>query len=227
MVDTAPTDPVTPAAHAAIVQAISAKLPPDSFIMVIGGGLMMAAGMRHILTTKDEDVVLLLVEGGQPKVAKVAAVERIVRAIGGEPFVRKDQTSVNCRLETPAGTFLVEFVRGRRGGHGYFVSRAVLEAIAELSRRDGRVLTPPLEALAFLKAWAAVDKAKLVRSGRDGRGYHAGRALAFRADVKAVRRRILEERQVDDGVISALLSVCSDARAQSVRQVFLETGWNM
>lgn len=227
MAERSPTDPVTPTAHAAIVEVISAALPPGSFIMVIGGGLMMASGMRHVVTTKDEDIVLLLVEGGRPKVAEVSTVQKLIRELGGEPYVRKDQTSVNFRLETPDGTFLVEFVRGRRGGHGYFVSRAVLEAIAGLSRREGRVRTPPLEALAFLKAWAAVDKAKLVRSGRDGRGYHAGRERAFREDVDAIRRRILETRQPDGQVFQALLAVCSADRARAVRQILLETGWNV
>jgi hypothetical protein len=227
MAERSPTDPVTPTAHAEIVDKISTMLPPGSLIMLMGGGLMMAAGMRHVVTTKDEDIVLLLVEGGQMKVAEVAAVERLVRALGGEPFVRKDQTSVTCRLSTSAGTFLVEFIRGRRGGHGYFVSRAVLEAVAGLSKREGRVLTPALEALAFLKAWAAVDKAKLVRSGRDGRGYHAARERAFRVDVDEIRGRILENRQLNVALISTLLAVCSAVRAKAVRQVLLETGWNV
>jgi hypothetical protein len=220
-------DPVSAPAHAAILAKVASVLSADSRVMVIGGGLMLESGVRRVLTTKDEDLVLLVLQGGALKVAEVAAVEQLVRELGGEPFVRKDQTSVSFRLKTPRGTFLIEFVRGRRGGHGYFVSRQVLEAVAALSRREGRVLTPPLEALAFLKAWAAVDKAKLVASGRDGHGYHAARERSFRIDADAIRERVLEKGQADARVFRTLLGASSPARALAVRNVLREAGWDV
>jgi len=188
---------------------------------------MIEVGMRHLVTTKDEDVVLLVVQGGEFRVAAVPVVESLVRQLGATPIVRKDQTSVNCQLTTASGTFFVEFVRGRRGGHGYFISRAVLEATAALSSREGKKLTPPLEALAFLKAWAAVDKGKLVSSGRDARGYHAGRERAFKDDVSSIRAQLLEARQPDAAVFEMLLAACSVDRAKAVREVLREGGWNL
>jgi len=221
------TDPVTLEGHRKVVEMITAKLPAESFLMLLGGGLMMEAGLRHAVTTKDEDLVLLLVEGEGLRVADAAALERLIRELGSTPKVRKDQTNVSCALDTSEGTFLVEFVRGRRGGHGYFISRAVLERVAEISRRDGRLLVPPLEALAFLKAWASVDKAKLLATGRDGRGYHAERQRAFRRDVALIRERVLESRAPDAGVFTKLLEACSQNRARAVRQVLEEAGWNV
>ncbi len=171
--------------------------------------------------------MLLLVDAQGLRVADTATVERLIRDLGSTPKVRKDQTNVNCTLDTSSGTFLVEFVRGRRGGHGYFISRAVLETVAALSRRDGRLLIPPAEALAFLKAWASVDKAKLVATGRDGHGYHAERQRAFRRDVELIRERVLESRAPDTTVFTRLLKACSQERASAVREVLEEAGWNL
>lgn len=220
------TDPVTRSGHDRIVAMITDKLPPDFRCLLIGGGSLMEAGLRHIVTTKDEDVVLLVVRGKTFQVADVPDVERLIRELGGTPSVRKDQTSVSCELGTTEGTFFVEFVRGRRGGHGYFVSRAVLEMTAALSRQEGKKLVPPLEALAFLKAWAAVDKGKLVSSGRDGRGYHAGRERAFKDDVLRIRAQLLdvERREPDLAVFGRLLESCSAQRASAVRNVLREAG---
>jgi hypothetical protein len=216
---------LTAAAHRDLIAQIAAQLPPDTAIMAIGGGSMLESGIRRVLTTKDEDVVLLLVEGRQPRVAEVETVVALIRSLGAAPSVHKDQTSVGCVLSAPHGRYLVEFIRGRKAGGGYFVSRALLERVAAMSAVDGRVLAPPLEALAFLKAWAAVDKAKLVRAGKDDRGYHASRERAFRDDVASILSRILERRQVDAGRVDGLLSCCGRDRARAVRAVLDDAGW--
>jgi hypothetical protein len=72
-----------------------------------------------------------------------------------------------------------------------------------------------------------VDKAKLVSSGRDVRGYHVARERAFRGDVAAIRSQILSVRQPDPKVIEKLLAVCSEARAKAVRDVLREIGWGV
>ena len=180
---------------------------------------------RGDLTPQGQGDTLLAVQDRGFRVADVSVVEALIRDLGSTPNVRKDQTSVSCRVSTPEGTFLVEFVRGRRGGHGYFVSRSVLEAVAALSTREGKKLTPPLEALALLKAWAAVDKAKLARSGRDAAGYHAARERAFRVDVAEIRAKLLRTRPPDPAVFGKLLAVCSRDRAKAIKDVLHEAGW--
>lgn len=219
------TDPLSARAHRGVVGRIRGALPEGCRIMVIGGGSMMDAGVGRVITTKDEDVVLLLVEAAEARVADVPVVEALVRALGAEPEVRKDQTGVRCVLHTDEGRFLLEFVRGRKAGGGYFVSRAVLERVASHGADDGQVLEPPLEGLAFLKAWAAVDKAKLVRAEKDPHGYHAARERAFRDDVAAVLRRVLESRQVEGAVVADLLGACGKERARAVRAVLVSAGW--
>lgn len=186
---------------------------------------MLQEGIERAIVTKDEDLVLLLFDGKSWKIASVDQTEDLVRRLGATPSTRKDETNVACKLEISEGSFLIEFVRGRRGGHGYFVSRAVLEAVASLSNEEGAVLVPPLEALGFLKAWAATDQAKLVAKGHDRQGFHALRERAFRGDVAAIRLKILESRTPDEGIIGALMEECSAGRAKAIRKVLMEEGW--
>jgi hypothetical protein len=83
-----------------------------------------------------------------------------------------------------------------------------------------------VEALAFLKAWAAHDKQKLVDAGKDARGYHADRREQFLDDV-----RILLDELLDDGVrpgetvFERLFERTGGEREAAVREILIETGW--
>lgn len=182
---------VTPQVAREVMKELRRNAPERWRLMPIGGTLMGLRGLGDANTTKDVDVVLVALQGRDLIVPTYEEVRSFAEGITTNVEGRKDQTAVVVVLSTDHGRVRVEFIRGRSPGKGgYFVSRSVLEeAASELAREQDGYLELPVEALAFLKAWAAHDKQKLVDAGKDGSGYHASRREAFVDDV----RRLLDD----------------------------------
>lgn len=226
---TEPTVPVTQELGQQAIQRIVNALPSSWLVMPIGGIAVDPSIRQAGATTKDVDLVLVLTEGDR---VHIPTAEQIVRALdrvlpGLEP--RRDQTSILGFLRLEQGTVKVELIRGRRAGAGgYFVARTVLLKAASIGRRKGRIIRLPIEALAFLKAWAATDQDKLIKNDKDARGYHESRAAAFRRDVKNLHENLLdkERREPVGSILVGLLKIPGGVRRKAVEAVLRENGWS-
>lgn len=223
------TVPVTPDVAERILGRIRERAPEGWRLMPIGGTEMATvAGPNE--TTKDVDVVVVTLQDEAAEIPPYEELADFARELSDAPDLvetRKDHTSVKFRLPTEAGPATVEFVRGRTPGTGgYFVSRSVLEKAATLATDAGGTLRLPVEALAFLKAWAAWDKQKLVDAGKDARGYHAGRRQAFLEDVQRLREAVQDAGEEPDGdVLEAMFSATGGEREEAVRRILADRGW--
>lgn len=223
-----PVIPVTREIYRDTVARILTEVDAQWRILPIGGSAMAQGSFQDAAAlTKDIDLVLLLLGPSGPRIASLAVVEALARRVGEDVRSRKDQTSVELRMRVAAGSVRVEFVRGRNPqSGGYFVTRPVLEAVASHSKASGRMLEPPPEGLAILKAWAATDQDKLVASGKDLRGFHTGRSASFRKDVRAILASILDRGQAPDlALLDALVAACPPGRGPRVRAILEEAGW--
>lgn len=91
---------------------------------------------------------------------------------------------------------------------------------------EGPTWSCPPEALAFLKAWAAHVKKKLVDAGKDGRGYHATRRDGFLADVHDLLEDLLDGgRRPDEQMFEPLFGATGGQREIAVRRILEDTGW--
>ncbi len=186
------TVPVTPEIAKRTFDRLRDRLPEAWRLMPIGGTEMATVGDADA-TTKDIDVVLVTPHEDTATIPDYDDLVAFANQLSDTVQTRKDHTSVKLVLSTDAGPVTLEFIRGRTPGQGgYFVSRSVLETAATLATEDDGVLRLPTEALAFLKAWAASDKQKLVDAGKDPRGYHAGRREAFLRDVQQLRQAVAD-----------------------------------
>lgn len=191
------------------------------------GGTEMAALVGSEETTKDIDLVIVTLRGREASIPGYPEIVSFAREVSETVETRKDRTSVKLALATDAGQVIVEFVRGRSPGQGgYFVSRSVLETTATLAAEVDGVLRLSAEALAFLKAWAASDKQKLVEAGKDTRGYHARRRAAFLGDVQRLRQAVADAgREPDPDVLEALFAATGGQREKAVQQVLADRQW--
>lgn len=220
------TLPVTKEVQDKILARLEKALPADMAAMLIGGTLLLQRGIHPTGRTKDTDVVLLVHRQQEFEIPSVETVVGVLKSLATDIRVRKDETSVGAIVELEEGPFLVELVRGRGAHGGYFVRRTLLKRIAPMSRKRGKLLEPPLEALAVLKAWAATDQDKLVDTDRDQRGYHEARAADFRRDVRLCLDALLENGQEPNlSLMQGLLEGCSKDRRERMRAVLLEQGW--
>lgn len=191
------------------------------------GGTEMATVDDAGETTKDIDVVIVTCHDDAATIPDYDELVAFANRLSDTVETRKDHTSVKLRLASDAGPVTLEIVRGRTPGKGgYFVSRSVLEAAASLATNEGGILRIPPEALAFLKAWAAHDKQKLVDAGKDARGYHAGRREAFLDDVRRLRRALADaDQEPDPDRFRPLFAATGGQREEAVRRVLAENGW--
>jgi hypothetical protein len=222
------TIPVTPEVAREVVGELQRLLAEDWRLMPIGGTYLGLGGFGDIAsTTKDVDLVATVDPGEGASIPDYEDVLAFAREHSEHVQGRKDHTCVKFVLDTEAGPAEIEIVRGRSTGQGgYFVSRGILEETLEIAEEKDGLLWPPVEALAFLKAWAAHDKQKLVDAGKDARGYHADRREQFLDDV-----RILLDELLDDGVrpgetvFERLFERTGGEREAAVREILIETGW--
>lgn len=223
------TVPVTPEVAEQVLDRLRDAAPAGWRLMPIGGTEMATvAGTEE--TTKDVDVVVVTLHDGTAEIPPYDDLADFARELSNAPDAvetRRDHTSVKFRLSTDAGPVTVEFVRGRTSGTGgYFVSRSVLEKAATLATDSDGTLVLPAEALAFLKAWAAHDKQKLVDADKDARGYHADRRDAFLEDVQRLREAIQDaDEEPDAEVIEALFSATGGEREEAVRRILADRNW--
>lgn len=229
MGDETPTTPIPLDASEKIVRAILAKLPPDARAMPIGGTAMGLLGARVSGTTKDVDLVVVLVKGGEVKIPRYAELVEIAKRLVDDQKkveTRDDQTSAAVQFVSDLGVVKVEIVCGRGASGGYFVKRRVLEGLLPYAQLDDRIYRLPLECLAFLKAWAATDKAKLAAAGKDLRGYHGERERAFRRDVKDILD-VLRKRGAppDTQMLNEILALAGKQREKLVRAAMRAAGW--
>lgn len=225
-----PPQPVTPALYRAVLDRVGAGLAEGWRLMPIGGSAMAHHGFHEATSvTKDVDLVVLVLEADAPRVASWAETLALAHRVGLDVRPRKDQTSVACLVAVEGATVRLEFVRGRNpASGGYFVTRRVLAAVAARGRPMGRVVEPAPEGLAVLKAWAAVDQDKLVRAGKDARGFHAARAGGFRADVRAIRSLMLTRgRAPNASLLRDLLAACPAGRRAAIEGVLRDQGWGV
>lgn len=212
-----------------IVREIARKLGPDARVMPIGGTAMGLLQARVSGTTKDVDLVVVLAQGDAAKIPPYEEIVRIAARLVDDPAkiqLRADQTSVMLPYASELGVVKLELVCGRGASGGYFVKRRVLEGLVPHAGLVEGVYRLPLEALAFLKAWAATDKAKLVKAGKDERGYHAGRERAFRrevADILDVLRK--RGKPPDMKTLDAILALAGKDREKAIREVMRDAGW--
>lgn len=218
---------VTPALAREVVEELGRKAPDDWRLMPVGGTLMGLTGLGDAQTTKDVDIVLVVLDGDSAVIPEYEAVLAFATRLSEHVDGRKDHTAVQLLLATDTGPVKVELVRGRSSGMGgYFVSRSVLEAAATLAIDRGAYLELPPEALAFLKAWAAHDKQKLVDAGKDGRGYHATRRDGFLADVHDLLEDLLDGgRRPDEQTFEPLFGATGGQREVAVRRILEDAGW--
>lgn len=213
----------------AALNEVASRLPADWAVMPIGGLGMMELLRDPSQRTKDVDVVPLVALKQGFKVPDHASTVAFARKLSARIEAPKDQTSVRALLELESGRVKVELVRGRnpRSG-GYFVTRRILEACAVFAKREDRVLAPPPDVLAFLKAWAATDQDKLVEKEKDPRGYHRARAAGFRSDVQRIVRSYLDRGEAPPaGRVRSLLEECSVERRARVARVLTTAGWKL
>lgn len=220
------TVPVTRETAERVLARLRDRLPEGWRLMPIGG-TEMAALEEQGATTKDVDVVIVTARDGEFAIPAYDELVAFAERLAGDVETRKDHTGVRFALPTDAGPVTVEFVRGRTPGKGgYFVSRSVLETAAELATETEGILRPPIEALAFLKAWAAHDKAKLVEAGKDARGYHANRRDAFLEDVRRLRQAMADAgREPDAGRFETLFAATGGQRETAVRDILEDRAW--
>ncbi|MFA5862033.1 MAG: hypothetical protein WDA16_10105 [Candidatus Thermoplasmatota archaeon] len=228
MPDETPILPVTPDVAERIVKDIVRALGPGWAIMPLGGTAMGRLSARPA-ATKDIDLVVVLVSEAGAKIPDFDALVKIAHQLAKDKSTirpRSDHTSVELAYSTTAGPVKLELIRGRGAQGGYFVTRRVLEAaISQSTLRDGVFEMPP-EALAFLKAWGAHDKMKLVAAGKDERGYHADRERGFRRDVETIRRDMLDRGQVPRASVQrAMLDACGPDRQKAIGRILREAGW--
>lgn len=222
------TIPVTPEVAREVIDEVQRHLPDDWRLMPIGGTYLGLGDFGDpASTTKDIDLVACI---GTPDGARIPSYEDVLslaREHGEHVQGRKDHTSVKFTLSTEAGLAEVEIVRGRATGQGgYFVSRGILEETLRLADPRNGLLWPPVEALAFLKAWAAHDKRKLVDAGKDARGYHAERREQFLDDVRTLLDELLDEgRRPDEAILERLFERTGGEREEAVRRILVDTGW--
>lgn len=218
---------VTPEIAQRVVGLLVDGCPPGWAVTPIGGTEMATLGNEHG-TTKDVDVVIVTIQDGKASIPEYDQLVEFAGEFAEDVETRKDHTCVRFPLSTDAGAVRVEFVRGRTPGKGgYFVSRTVLETAAELATEEEEcILRLPIEALAFLKAWAASDKAKLVDAGKDGHGYHAQRRDAFLDDVQRLRGFLSDrDREPDPHRFETLFSATGGQREQALRRILEDRGW--
>lgn len=209
------------------IDVVLRNLPVGWSVMPVGAVAMMGARASTKAFTKDVDVVPFVVTKGAYQIPSWDDVVVLARTLGQEVKLRKDQTSVEVRLILEEGPVRLELIRGRRNdGGGYFVTRRVLEACAQNAAKDGQRLTIRPEALAVLKAWAAIDQEKLVVAGKDGHGFHAARILGFRQDVASLARSFADRGEKPDAtLLRTLVNACPAGRRVRVERTLKELGF--
>lgn len=224
--------PLTPDLSARILRSIVKAIGDDYRLMPIGGTRMDLDVLRPGTTTKDVDLVLVLVTGGRPRVPELADVLAIAAGLPGvvgPATPNKEGSVVRIQVQAPEGRVDVEIIRGKMPGKGgYFVSRPILEAVALLGTDKSGMLEIPLEALAFLKAWAAHDQEKLIRRDGDEDGKHARRKADFERDISKILDAILTKNKTPDAaVLKTLLAACENKeRRSAIRNTLQATGWS-
>lgn len=222
------TIPLTPGIARDVIDEVDRQLPEGWQLMPIGGTYVGLAGFdQGADTTKGIDLVATARVDNEAKIPAYEAVLAFAHGHSHHVQGRKDHTSVKFVLSTAHGPAEAEIIRGRAIGQGgYFVSRSILEEVLSLSEERNGLLWPPIEALAFLKAWAAHDKQKLIDAGKDARGYHAERNEAFLHDVRMLLDDLLDEgRQPEAAVFEQLFNRTGGEREKAVRKILVRLGW--
>ncbi|MBI2076803.1 MAG: hypothetical protein HYT80_00320 [Euryarchaeota archaeon] len=226
-----PADPVPVDSRVAheVLEGVAERLPPGWKIMPIGGLGMMDVVPSPGQLTRDVDLVPLVLVDKEFRVPPARDVLALANALSNVVGMRKDETRVEAIVAVESGPVKVELIRGRNvQSGGYFVTRRVLEVAAGLSNPEGVVLRPPPEAMAFLKAWAAVDQDKLVEAQKDPNDFHRARAAAFRQDVSRVLVVLLGlGRRGHTAALKVMLDSCPENRAKRIRDVLREAGWDL
>lgn len=211
-----------------VIGEVQRQMPDHWRLMPIGGTYLGLGGFGDAAsTTKDIDLVACFTLDGEAAIPTYEDVIAFARATSEHVRGRKDYTSVKFALPTEAGLAEVEIVRGRPTGRGgYFVSRAILEETIQMSTQQDGLIWPPVEALAFLKAWAVHDKTKLVDAGKDARGHHASRREQFLDDVQTLLEDLLDEgERPDEELLEQLFERTGGEREAAVREILADTGW--
>lgn len=222
------TIPVTPEIAREVIDEVRRHVPDGWRLMPIGGTYVGLGGFGDVeSTTKDVDLVACVASGDRAGIPAYEDVLGFAEEHSQHVRGRKDHTSVKFVLPTEPGPAEIEIVRGRATGQGgYFVSRSILEETLDIAEERDGLLWPPVEALAFLKAWAAHDKQKLVDAGKDARGYHADRREQFLDDVQTLLDALLDEGQRPDAsVLERLFDRTGGEREAAVREILVRTGW--
>lgn len=220
---------MTPQLAERIIRQALRELGPGWAVMPIGGTAMGRLPSGRSVATKDIDLVAVVMTEGNAKIPDFEALVTIATKLAGpngEVRPRKDHTSVEITFPTDAGRVKLELIRGRGAQGGYFVTRRVLEVAIKYSAPREGVLDMPPDALAFLKAWAEHDQAKLIAAGKDERGFHARRKEGFRRDVETIRADMLQRGTAPRSeIMTAMLDACGKERREAISAILRETGW--
>lgn len=223
--------PLTPDLSIRLLRDLVKALGDEYRLMPIGGTRMDLDVLRPGGTTKDVDIVLVVTSGGKRTVPTLDDVLKIASSLPGvlgAAKANKEGSVVRVLVQTSAGPVEVEIIRGKTPGKGgYFISRNMIEAVAKTGiDKDGQILIP-LDALAFLKAWAAYDQEKLIQRTKDPNGKHARRKADFERDtVKILDALLNKDRTPNPSMLKALMDSCENKqRRAAIRKTLQNAGW--
>lgn len=208
-----------------VLKRLVESLPEHSTVLLVGNTAALMLEVPDITRTKDIDVSLILLRGKR-EVATYEMVREFLGNLGGD--IEKDPedhswTRVLVQVEDRSAT--VEIIRGksRDRPRGKFISRNVLQAVAQAAKYANQVLVPSLTDLIVMKAWAVVDKSRSILEDPENQ-YHSLRREAYYNDARRITELALDRIELDRQRINDLLNLMKGHRRDEVRAILEEVG---
>lgn len=217
---------VTKPVQEKLLERLRAALPKGHALLLMGSTAAIAHGVRTTVTTTDVDVSLILVADDRDVASQEAVKEFLagLRVEAEKPA--EDGSWFKVHLDVDGQAVQVDVIRGksRDRASSQFIDRDLLKHVVQNATQFAEgVYLPTLTDLIVMKAWAAVDKERLVARGDDPT---RNQTLAdkYRGDVRDYAEFGLERGDLDANRIEALLGTMADHRAPQVRAVLEDEG---
>lgn len=192
----------------------------------MGSTAAIAHGVKTTVTTKDVDVSLILVADDRDVASQDAVREFLTRLGVKEERPVEDGSWFKVFLEVDGQKVQVDVIRGksRDPPASQFIDRKLLQNVVRNATEAGSgVFLPSLTDLIVMKAWAAVDKQRLVDRNEDA-ARNATLSAKYRGDVRDYTEVALERDLLDTARIDALIQEMADHRAPQVHKVLQDEG---